>query len=104
TEFEPAYLFAGVPRGDVEALTILYPGWGSSSYLAPSPSPQLLGALLTTAHTKVFSLARCFTASIRDGYTSAEELALFAYTLGVGIDDLITLAERFLKRLFTDLA
>jgi len=101
-EFEPSFL-SFESRGDLEALEVVFPGWGGRAHLAASPAPQLLEVLLRTGSRQVFCVSRCFSAALRDGYTSAESLILCAISLDASIDKLARIAEDAVKSIFSDL-
>lgn len=99
-EFEPSYLSASLEESRVEPLRVVFPGFGANAYLVPSPAMQLWEAVLITANPKVFCVSRCFSAAIRDGYTSAESMILCARQLGASLEGMCELAENAVKTIF----
>lgn len=101
-EFEPKYIALPSDEPGIEALRVVFPGFGASASLAPSPGPQLLGAILVTGSPKVFCVSRCFSAEVRDGYTSAESLIVCARELEASLQDMCALAEGAMRHAFSD--
>ncbi len=103
-QFEAEYLQPGMPEGPlrVRSLGAFFQGYGPPATLAPSPVPLLRELLFVTSTPRVFTIARCFSAAVRDGFTSAESLILCALELGVPRDQLVDRAERALRALLGD--
>lgn len=80
-EIEPRLLSLSWGAHGLEPLEARYPGFGGAAYLAPSPAPQLLDALVTTGVERVFALSRCFSTTYRDEKSSAESLILIAKSI-----------------------
>ena len=99
-QFEPSFLTSSKSASQIEPLAIIFPGYGGSSYLAPSPAPQLMEAILVSSNPRVFCVSRCFSGSIRDGYTSAESLILCAHQLDASLDQMCILAQGAVKAVF----
>lgn len=100
-EFEPSVLSFSRGKTEIEPLGVVFSGYGAPAYLIPSPAAQLREALIVAPSEKVFCVSRCFSASIRDGYTSAESLILCASKLNATIGEMATLAEEAIKRIFS---
>jgi hypothetical protein len=75
-ELEPRYIHNLRPVGSLEPLQVVFPGYGSPAYLLVSPIPELRAASLVIGITSAFSVARSFSQTVRDGYTSAESLVI----------------------------
>ncbi|MET8267206.1 OB-fold nucleic acid binding domain-containing protein [Micromonospora arida] len=81
-EIEPKLISATWPSPGLEPLRVQYQGFGFPAFLAPSPSSQLLDALIATGAKRVFAVSRCFTTTFRDEKSSAESLILSAKEVG----------------------
>jgi hypothetical protein len=99
-EFEPRYLSTPLLELHAEPLAVSFRGWGSSIHLATSPAPQLLQVLLETGENKVFAIGRCFSSAYRDGFSSAEKLALVTRELGerIEVSQLAAFAESLIRK------
>lgn len=98
-EFEPNMI--SVTRGEtkIDPLRVIFNGYGSPLYLIPSPAAQLREAIITAPAEKVFCVSRCFSATIRDGYTSAESMILCLRQLNISIEEICTLGESIIKNI-----
>jgi hypothetical protein len=90
--FSSHYISTSITRSVLEPLDIMFPGWGATTSLVPSPLPQLLEAAVISGSPRVSALCRIFSRAIRDGFTSAEALTLCAVTLEHGEVSLVQLA------------
>jgi hypothetical protein len=78
-EIEPKFISSAWETPGLEPIQLLYPGFGSTSAcLAPSPSVQLLDAMLVTGTPAVFAASRCFSTTFRDERSSTESLIVAA--------------------------
>ena len=98
-ELEPIFI-ASARRSDVEPLQVLYPGYGGTAVLLPSPLPQLRAAIVQTGHTSFFCIGRCFSGMLRDGYTSAESLIVCVAELDASLTKMARVAEEAVKWIF----
>lgn len=103
-EFEPSYMSSSAGPSRVRALRVLFPGFGAPAFMAPSPAARLVQVVFSSPTSKVFCTSRCFSNEIRDGYTSAESLALFACQLNVDLDQLTRIATDSIRFIFSDIA
>jgi Truncated, possibly inactive, lysyl-tRNA synthetase (class II) len=71
----------------LEPLLAEYPGFGTSAYLAPSPSSQLSEFLAVTLLPKVFTETISFTTSYRFPNGSTETPIIMAKAINLSIDD-----------------
>ncbi len=82
-EIEPKFISSTWETPGLEPIQLMYPGFGSTSAcLAPSPSVQLLDAMVVTGTPAVFAASRCFSTTFRDERSSAESLIVSAKYLG----------------------
>jgi hypothetical protein len=97
-ELEPRYIHHLRPDGPLEPLEVLFPGYGSPAYLLVSPIPDLRAAAVITGITRAFSVARSYSQTVRDGYTSAESLVIGILMTGTDskrlVDECIDLVYR----------
>lgn len=100
-EFEPNYLSASRGTSPIEPLEVRFPGFGAKTFLASSPTSQLLTAILA-ANTQVFCISRVFSGRIRDGYTSAESMILCAMKFDPENLEMEYLSEDIIKKIFSD--
>ncbi len=101
-EFEPFLISSSWETDGLQPLHIKYPGLGVPAYLAPSPSPQVLRALIVTGRSKVFCVARCFTTTYRDGNAGYESLILCIKEVGVSFEEIIDIAVSAISYIFED--
>lgn len=105
-EIEPQLISTSWKNGGIQPLRIDYPGFGVFEYLAPSPAPQLLKAIIVTGWNRVFCISRCFTFTYRDSIVGAESPILSAKKLMGTLDEMIDLSKRavieILKRSIAD--
>lgn len=99
-ELEPSFLASYAPSTSIEPLRVVFPGYGADALLAPSPAMQLMEALLLTGYSKLFSVSRCFSAVVRDGYTSAESLILSALILGADLQEVLRTIQDAVTTIF----
>jgi len=101
-EFEPRYITTPSARPHAEPLSVSFPGWGAPEQLATSPAAQLLQILLQTGETHVFAVAHCFSSAYRDGFSSAEKLALVARQLDTTLAMQSDFAESIVRAVLQD--
>lgn len=84
-------------------LTAVYPGFGTSAFVAPSPSPQLVDALIFSGTDRVYTSSHCFTTSFRDDLDGVETDLVMAKATDLDVNeireliqDIITLVGRHL--------
>jgi hypothetical protein len=90
-EIEPKLISAEWRTEGVEPLELVYPGFGASAYLAPTPATQLIDALIATGSGAVFAQSRCFSTTYRDEKSSHESTIVAARAVGINAE---TLAKR----------
>lgn len=78
----------------------LYSGFGEPMFLAPSPSPQLLEALIATGRNRVFTSTSIFTSSYRGRPDGSEASVVMAKTLDCALGELIDDARNLLAAIF----
>jgi lysyl-tRNA synthetase class II len=100
-EYETSYIFMKQPSPDMQPLQVVYQGLGASAWLSVSPMTQIKEILLRGGQPQVFSVARCFSAAPRDGFTTAESLVLCAAQTGVSFRDLLKLAQEAVRTILT---
>ena len=93
-EIEPKYISNQWSSEGVEPLQVVYPGFGASAYLAPTPATQLLEALVATGAEAVFATSRFFSTTFRDEKSSVESLIVSARALGPSHPNHQALAKR----------
>jgi hypothetical protein len=103
-EIEPNFVSASWESTGLEALKVDYPGFGGPAYLVPSPSPQILRALILTGKQRIFSISRCFTTSFRDSASSYQSLILCAKEIGVSLDRMINLSIEAIRKILGDVS
>jgi hypothetical protein len=81
-EIEPSLLSLSWGPDGLEPLEVKYPGFGTAAFLTPSPSPQLLDAIVATGVERAFAISRCFSTTYRDEKSSAQSLILVAKRIG----------------------
>jgi hypothetical protein len=86
-EIEPKLISADWRTEGVEPLELVYPGFGASAYLAPTPATQLIDALIATGSAAVFAQSRCFSTTYRDEKSSHESVIVAARAVGIGPDE-----------------
>lgn len=101
-EYEPDCLCMS-HHTTMTSLQVVFPGWGSPVSLSVSPFRQLMDAVLLTAVPNVFSVGRCFSHAVRDGFTSAEELVICVVCIESTFQQLLTLAQECVTHVFSDL-
>ncbi len=82
-EIEPNFISLEWPSRGVEPLELVYPGFGGSAYLVPTPATQLIEALVGTGTKAVFAKSRCFSTTFRDEKASVESLIVSAKAIDV---------------------
>jgi hypothetical protein len=102
-EIEPKFISAQWSSRGVEPLEIIYPGFGASAYLAPSPATQLIEALVATGTQAVFAQSRCFSTTFRDEKSSAESLIVSAKAINVPPAEHYSLLRRAISYSFGEL-
>ena len=102
-EIEPKYISTRWSSQGVEPLQIVYPGFGASAYLAPTPATQLLEALVVTGADAVFATGRLFSTTFRDEKSSAESLIVSARTIGPSHPQHLQLAKQCVEFTFGNL-
>lgn len=85
------------PTDGLNPLVAFYPGFGTPVSMAPSPSPQLVDAIIMTGANRVFSSTACFTTSYRDDLDGVETDLLMGKIAGADLLELLQLAEEVLK-------
>jgi aspartyl/asparaginyl-tRNA synthetase len=103
-EMEPNFVSVSWASTGLEALEVEYPGFGGPVYLIPSPSPQILRALLVTGKQRMFSISRCFTTSYRDAASSYQSLILCAKEIDSSLDRMISLGESAIRGILSDVS
>jgi hypothetical protein len=95
--YEPTIVSSALTDGDtVEALDLYFPGLGARTSLVPSPAPQLIRAGIGLGIPRLFATSRIITRAIRDGFTSADSPATFAFLLNANLDQTISVVEAVL--------
>lgn len=87
------------PSPGVYPLRVLYPGYGAPFYITPSPAPQLIDALTSTAYDQLFTVARCFTQVYRDPQVSVESVIVTSIKRKEGIQPLLVFADQMVREL-----
>jgi hypothetical protein len=88
------------PNGSgLRPLFAQYPGFGNSAYIAPSPSPQLVDAIIVSGANRVFTSSHCFTTSYRDDLDGVETDLVMAKAIDATLLALITLSEALVGRI-----
>ncbi len=82
-EIEPKLISADWQTEGVEPLELVYPGFGASAYLVPTPATQLIDALIATGSGAVFAQSRCFSTTYRDEKSSHESVIVTARAVGL---------------------
>jgi hypothetical protein len=100
-EYETNYIFMKQPSPDMQPLQVVYQGLGAAAWLSVSPMTQVKEILLRGGQRRVFSVARCFSAAPRDGFTTAESLVLCAAQIGVSFRDVLKLAQEAVRTILT---
>jgi lysyl-tRNA synthetase class II len=103
-ELETNFISASWEVTGLYPLRVDYPGFGGPAYLVPSPSPQLLRALVVTGKPKMFSISRCFTTSYRDSSSSYQSLTLCAKEIGGTFDQIINVGVEAIRTILSDIA
>jgi len=97
-EVEPHLLSTYWSASLMQPLRVTFPGFGApAAYLAVSPAPQLMRALVATGRDKVFCFSRCFTTTFRDEAASSESPLIMAQMLRADLSSTINLAQDVLK-------
>lgn len=81
-------------------LRALYSGFGEPMFLAPSPSPQLVEALIATGKDRVFTATSLFTSSYRGRTDGSEASIIMAKTLNCSLQQLVRDSRSLLSRVF----
>lgn len=97
-QFSPHYISTRIKGVGVEPLDVVFPGWGATTSLVPSPLPQLLEAAVLSGTPRVFSACRLFSRTIRDGFTSSEAYSVCAVSLEHDLTALMALASEAVIR------
>src|SRR5262249_14189064 len=92
----------GYPRIDVRAISaswiatpqneplrVIYPGFGIPVYLAPSPGPQLIEALIATGEDRIYASATSFMAGYRTALDGVEASIVVAKALNGSLEQLM---------------
>jgi aspartyl/asparaginyl-tRNA synthetase len=103
-EIEPLYISLSWQDDGLHPLEVKYPGFGSPVFLVPSPSPQILKAIVTTGNPKIFSVSRCFSGEFRDTMDRTETVLICAKVYPASWNDLRSLAVDGIKALFSNLS
>ena len=91
-------LSSGAGNADgLNPLIAFYPGFGTPVTVAPSPSPQLVDAIIMSGADRVFSATSCFTTSYRDDLDGVETDLVMGKTVGVDLPELLQLVDELLK-------
>jgi len=102
-EYEPEFLSALPNDSSIRSLSVVFPGWGNPVYLNTAPLAQLLESVLVTGAPRVFSVGRCFSDAVRDGYTSAESMIVSALELDIDLEALIAVSTHAVRHVFDDI-
>jgi hypothetical protein len=102
-EIEPRFISTEWASRGVEPLEVVYPGFGSSAYLATTPAPQLVDALVATGAGAVFAQSRCFSTTFRDEKSSVESVIVCAKALGVSSEEQYEVLRKCVIHSFGDL-
>jgi aspartyl/asparaginyl-tRNA synthetase len=102
-EYEPNFLTPVPDDSHIKPLSVVFQGWGNPAYLNTAPISQLLESVLVTGSPKVFSVGRCFSDAVRDGFTSAESMIACAVELDASSDLLLSLSIRAVQYVFNDI-
>lgn len=99
-ELAPRYLSSYWPDGGLQALNVLFPGQSRVPfYLAVSPVPQLLRALLAVGQSNFFTISRTFATNFVPTQNGAESVIAGAILLESSIDESGAVALALVKDL-----
>lgn len=101
--FEPQLITTSTGATDLGLLEVVYPGYGANVYLSPSPTPQLLSAILSTGSRRFYAISRCFSRAFRDGYTSSQSTICCARMLDTDMAEVCRVASDAIRHIFTDI-
>lgn len=103
-ELEPNFISVLWDSTGLRPLRVDYPGFGGPAYLVPSPSPQLIRAMVLTGRQRMFSVSRCFTTTYRDANSSYQSVVLCAKEMGGSLDRMANLAIEAIRAILTDVS
>jgi aspartyl/asparaginyl-tRNA synthetase len=104
-EVEPHLLSTLWSKSLMQPLRVTFPGFGhSATYMAVSPAPQLIRALVVTGRDKVFCFSHCFTTTFRDEVASSESPLIMAQMLRTDLNSTVNLAKDLLRALLKGLS
>jgi len=103
-EIEPRFVSLTWPDAEPAPLRVVYEGFGSPAYLAPSPTSQLLTAVISGGHPQVFCVSRCFTSSYVDEVAGTESLILSAQTLDADLRQVAAIAQESVRAMLSDVS
>lgn len=81
----------------LKPLVANYPGFGTAALIAPSPSPQLVDAIVLSGADRVYSLSNCITTSFRDDLDGVETDLVMGKVLNATFPDLVAIIEDVLS-------
>lgn len=100
TEVSMRLISASSPVGGVEPLRVIYDGYGSAFFLAPSPVPQLVREIIDTPYDRLFSVSRCITQTYRDPHVSVESVILAGVASDLDITTVLALCHELAADLY----
>jgi len=103
-EIEPRFVSLTWPDAEPAPLRVVYDGFGSAAYLAPSPATQLMTALIRGGVRQVFCVSRCFTSSYIDEVEGTESLILSAQQLDTTVREISELAQEAVRTILGDVS
>ncbi|MEV8375193.1 OB-fold nucleic acid binding domain-containing protein [Kribbella sp. NPDC056861] len=99
-ELTARYLSSSWPEGGLQALNVIFPGQSRVPFfLAVSPVPQLLRAILAVGQSDFFTISRTFATNFIATQNGAESVMAGAILLGKSVDDASDVALPLVKEL-----